>query len=166
MIDHEEMGSKVLSSAQAQRMAALRKAAQLLDSAIVVPGTSYRIGLDPILGLVPGFGDLISPLFAIAVLWQAYDLGVPRVVLLRMVFNVGIDAVAGAVPLLGDLFDFAWKANARNLALLERHAAEDRGSSAGDWLFVVVMTLSVAVIAVLPFVVLAWLATAIGRSLF
>lgn len=153
----------MLSSAQAQRVAALRKLAQLLDAAFVVPGTSYRIGLDPILGIIPGIGDLISPLFAVAVLWQARDLGVPRVVLLRMVLNVAIDAVAGAVPLLGDLFDFAWKANVRNLALLERHAAEARGPSSGDWLFVTLLTLAVAVITVVPFIVLGWLVAAILR---
>jgi len=77
-----------LTPRQAQGLDALRKGAQLLDSAFVVPGTSYRVGLDPILGLVPGVGDLVSPLFTIAILWQARELAIPRVVLLRMIFNV------------------------------------------------------------------------------
>ena len=126
-----------LTSRQTQRLEALRKVAQLLDSAFVVPGTSYRVGLDPILGLVPGLGDLVSPLFTIGILWQARELGLPRVVQLRMIFNVAIDSLLGAVPVVGDLFDFAWKANNMNLALLERHAQEERTASAGDWLFVV-----------------------------
>ena len=128
-----------LTSRQTQGLEALRKVAQLLDSAFVVPGTSYRVGLDPILGLVPGLGDLVSPLFTIGILWQARELALPRIVQLRMIFNVGIDSLLGAVPVVGDLFDFAWKANNMNLALLERHAQEERTASAGDWLFVVLM---------------------------
>ena len=150
-----------LSPGQSQRLEALRNAAQLLDSAFVVPGTSYRIGLDPILGLVPGLGDLVSPLFAIGILWQARDLAIPRVVQLRMIFNVAIDALLGAVPLVGDLFDIAWKANNKNLALLERHAQEEHVASSGDWLFVVAMVLTLLAIAALPFVIAGWLVAAV-----
>ena len=150
-----------LSPGQSQRLEALRKASQLLDSAFVVPGTSYRIGLDPILGLVPGLGDLVSPLFAIGILWQARDLAIPRVVQLRMIVNVAIDALLGAVPVMGDLFDFAWKANNMNLALLERHAQEEHKASSGDWVFVVAMVLVLLAIAALPFVIAGWLVTAV-----
>ncbi|MBI3050555.1 MAG: DUF4112 domain-containing protein [Acidobacteria bacterium] len=149
----------------AERVAALRKIAQLLDAALVVPGTTYRVGLDPILGLIPVLGDLVSPVFTLAILWQARDLGVPRVVQLRMIFNVAIDAVLGAVPLLGDLFDFAWKANLRNLALLERHAAGARRATLSDWLFVAILTAAVLAVAALPFLLAAWLAIALGRAL-
>src|SRR5919108_383043 len=126
-----------LTPGQRQRLDALRKVAQLLDSAFVVPGTSLRIGLDPIVGLVPGIGDLISPLFTLGILWQARELGIPKVVQLRMIFNVAIDTVVGLMPVLGDLFDFAWKANDMNMALLDRHAYEEHRASPGDWLFVV-----------------------------
>jgi hypothetical protein len=156
----------VQTPSQPQRVAALRKIAELLDAAFVVPGTSYRIGLDPILGLIPGLGDVVSPLFAIAILWQARDLRVPRVIQLRMMFNVAIDALLGAVPVVGDLFDFAWKANLRNLALLERHAGGARRAAAGDWLFVSVLTLVVVAIALVPFLVLGSLAAIVGRRLF
>lgn len=156
----------VESAAERQRLAALRKVAELLDSALVVPGTSYRVGLDPILGLIPGLGDLVSPLFTIAILWQARDLRVPRVVQLRMIVNVAIDAMLGAVPFVGDLFDFAWKANLRNLALVERHAAGARRASAGDWLFASLVMLLVVTIALVPFVIAGWLVAAIGRRLF
>ena len=114
-----------LTPAQELRLKALRHMSELLDSAFVVPGTNYRFGLDPIIGLVPVIGDLASPLFTIAVLWQGRDLGIPKVVQLRMIFNAAIDALIGAIPIAGDLFDFAWKSNQMNLALLERHAYEE-----------------------------------------
>ncbi|MBI4265462.1 MAG: DUF4112 domain-containing protein [Acidobacteria bacterium] len=154
-----------LTPAQAQRLEALRALSQLLDSAFLLPGTRYRIGLDPIVGLVPVIGDLVSPLFAMAVLWQARELGVPRVVQLRMVFNVAIDALLGIVPVVGDLFDFAWKANDMNVALLERHAEEEHPASAGDWAFVTVMILLLLVVAVVPFVIAGAVVAAIGRLL-
>lgn len=134
-----------------------------MDSAFVVPGTNYRIGLDPIVGLIPVVGDLASPLFTIAVLWQARDLGIPKVVQLRMIFNAAIDALIGAIPLAGDLFDFAWKSNQKNLGLLEHHAYEERRATAGDWLFVVAMILLIVAIAAMPVVLAAWLFSALGR---
>jgi hypothetical protein len=152
-----------LTPGQEQRLAVLRHFSRLLDSAMVVPGTTFRFGLDPILGLIPGLGDLVSPLFTIGVLWQARDLGVPKVVQLRMIFNVAIDTLLGMVPLAGDLFDFAWKANDMNLALLERHASEEHRPSTGDWLFVAGMFLILAIIAVAPFFVLGWLLSSVSR---
>lgn len=155
-----------LTPRQAQGLDGLRKVAQLLDSAFVVPGTSYRVGLDPILGLVPGLGDLVSPLFTIGILWQARELAIPRVVLLRMILNVAIDSLLGAVPVVGDLFDFAWKANNKNLALVERHAQEERTASAGDWLFVGLTVASLLLMAVIPFVIVGWLVATAARYLF
>jgi hypothetical protein len=151
-----------LTRGQEQRLATLRRISELLDSAFVVPGTNYRIGLDPIIGLIPMVGDLASPIFTIGLLWQAYDLGIPKVVQLRMIFNAAIDALIGAIPLAGDLFDFAWKSNQMNLALLELHAYEERRAGAGDWVFVVAMILLLLAMAALPFVLagvlFSWLA--------
>ena len=155
-----------LTSRQTQGLEGLRRVAHLLDSAFVVPGTSYRVGLDPILGLVPGFGDLVSPLFTIGILWQARELGLPRVVQLRMIFNVAIDSLLGVVPLVGDLFDFAWKSNSMNLALLERHAEEEQTASTGDWLFVGLMVALVVLVAVVPFVIVGWLLTTVSNYVF
>lgn len=147
---------RALTPSQEQRLELLRRVARLLDSALPVPGTSFRFGLDPILGLVPGLGDLVSPLFALGMLWQARDLGVPRVIQLRMIFNVAIDALTGFVPLIGDLFDFAWKANNRNLALLERHAYEEHKPSTTDWAFVVLCVALIVLIAAVPLLLLGW----------
>ena len=152
-----------LTPAQEQRITALRSFSRLLDSAYQLPGTNFRFGLDPIVGLVPGIGDLLSPLFTLAILWQSYELQISRVVQVRMLFNVAIDTFIGIVPLIGDLFDFAWKANDMNMALLERHAFEERTASASDWIFVTLMTLLVAALAVLPFLVAGWMISAIVR---
>jgi hypothetical protein len=146
-----------LSQRQQSTLVALRRVAELMDSAFVLPGTTYRIGLDPIIGLVPWVGDLVSPLFTIALLWQARDVRVPKVVLARMIFNAAVDAVVGAIPFAGDLFDFGWKANQRNMALLERHAYEEHRASLGDWAFVLAMIAIVVALAALPFVIAAWL---------
>jgi hypothetical protein len=143
---------RVVSLQQARRLELLRRVARL-----AVPGTSFRVGLDPVLGLVPGLGDVLPPLFAIAVLWHAYLLRVPRVVQLRMVFNVMLDALVGLVPVVGDLFDVAWRANDRNMALLERHAYEDRPPSTGDVVFVGAVALLLVALAAAPVLLAGWL---------
>lgn len=97
-----------------------------MDNAIRIPGTSYRVGLDPIVGLLPGVGDVLGLAVAAYPLIEARRLGVGKRVLLRMVGNVAVDAAVGAVPLLGDLFDAAFKANVRNLRLLEKELGADR----------------------------------------
>ena len=154
-----------LSAAQEQRLDVLRRVSTLLDSSIVVPGTTYRVGLDPIIGLVPAIGDLVSPLFTIGILWQARELGIPRIVELRMIFNVAIDTLVGMVPIAGDFFDFAWKANDKNMALLERHAYEERRATGSDWIFVVALTLVLLALAAAPFL-LAGYVIAVLREMF
>jgi hypothetical protein len=145
-----------LTPGQEQRLELLRRMSRLLDSAMTVPGTSIRFGLDPILGLFPGLGDFVSPLFTIGLLWQARELGIPRVVQLRMIGNVAIDTLIGIVPMIGDLFDVAWRANDRNMALLDRHAHEEHPASRGDWAFVLLMMAILAVIALVPLLLLGW----------
>jgi hypothetical protein len=99
----------------------LHRIAWILDDLVRVPGTSRRIGLDPVLGLLPGGGDIAGGALSAYVVVAAARLGAPSSVILRMGWNIVIDTVLGAVPLLGDLFDAAWKANRRNVALLERY---------------------------------------------
>ena len=147
---------------QEQRLGLLRQVAQLLDSAVPVPGTSFRFGLDPILGLVPGLGDIVSPLFTVGIIWQARDLGIPRVVMMRMIINVAVDTLVGLVPILGDLFDFAWKSNNMNMALLEQHAYEEHGPSSRDWTFVIMSIALLVVIAAVPILLLGWLLSLIS----
>lgn len=138
-------------------VAALRKWAVLLDSAFRVPGTRLTFGLDPLIGLVPWLGDLATPLFSALLLVHAVRLRIPRVVLLRMLINAAIDFGVGSIPIVGDAFDFGWKANVRNLALLERHAHPGTKASAGDWVFVLLVLVVLFALATIPILVAAWL---------
>lgn len=95
--------------------------AHVMDQAITIPGTNVRMGLDAALGLVPVIGDLISQAIASYIIWEARRLGVSRLTIMRMIANSAIDTVVGAVPLAGDLFDVAFRANIKNLKLLQRH---------------------------------------------
>ena len=136
---------------------ALRRWAVLLDSAFRIPGTNVRFGIDAIIGLVPGLGDLSAPTFAAVMLITAWRMRVPVVVQARMVINAAIDMLLGLVPLLGDVVDIAWKANLRNLALLERHAKPGVPPTRGDHVFVVVFVIVLVFIAGLPIYLLVWL---------
>jgi hypothetical protein len=111
----------------ASRTKRVRVLAQLLDSSIPVPGTSWKIGFDPIIGLIPGIGDLIGAVMSGYIILEAVRAEVPSVTLVRMLVNVGIDTLLGAVPAVGDVFDAAWKSNTMNVALLERHVAGIEG---------------------------------------
>lgn len=102
---------------------------RLLDNAFQIPGTRFRIGLDAIVGIIPGIGDAIGAVFSAFIVFQAARLGVSRATLARMMGNVVLDTVVGEIPLLGDLFDAGWKANTKNMALLEAHL--DRPESTG-----------------------------------
>jgi hypothetical protein len=99
----------------------LKTLSRVLDSAVAIPGTRYRFGLDAIVGLVPGIGDAIGAVFALYIVFQAARMGVPKATLARMIGNVGLDTLVGEIPLLGDLFDLGFKANLKNLALIEQH---------------------------------------------
>lgn len=140
-----------------RQLAALRRWAVLLDSAYRVPGTSIRFGLDALLGLVPGFGDLASPIYTALILLEGVRRRVPAVVQLRMVINAALDMGIGLVPVLGDLADVAWKANLRNLALLERHTSPGVLPRTGDYLVVGFCLALVFLVATVPFALLAWL---------
>lgn len=139
------------------QLSALRRWAVLLDSLFRVPGTSIRFGLDPIVGLIPGLGDLASPLYTALILVEGYRRRVPGVVQGRMVLNAAIDMAMGLVPLLGDVGDVAWKANLRNMALLERHARPGVAPTRSDYVFVVLCLAVLAGIAVIPLLLVIWL---------
>lgn len=136
---------------------ALRRWAVLLDSAFRIPGTGIRFGLDAIIGLIPGIGDMSTPVFAALLLVQGVRMRLPLVVQARMVLNAGIDLLVGLVPLLGDLADIGWKANLRNLALLERHARPGLPPSRGDYIFVGMFLAVLLLIALVPLVLIGWL---------
>lgn len=132
---------------------------RFLDDGIGVPGTKLRVGFDGLLGmLVPVLGDATTAAGALSLFWLAFQRGVPRVTLARMAFNVGIDALVGSIPIVGDLFDFAWKANRRNLRLLERSSlGPKRVHTALDYLVVALFALFVIATVALPFVLTGYL---------
>jgi hypothetical protein len=106
------------SQSRAERIARLDALASLLDTAILIPGTNVRFGLDALIGLMPGIGDMVTTLLSLYIVKEARALGAPRPVILRMLGNVALDGVLGAVPLAGDVFDVMWRANRRNMSLL------------------------------------------------
>jgi uncharacterized protein DUF4112 len=135
----------------------LRRWAVLLDSAFRVPGTNIRFGLDAIIGIVPGLGDLVAPVYTVILLGTALKMRVPAVVVARMVLNAGIDMVLGLVPIAGDVGDVFWKADLRNVALLERHARPGVPPTRADYWFVLGSIGVVVAIALVPFLILIWL---------
>jgi hypothetical protein len=132
-----------------------RQLSRLLDSAIRVPGTDLSFGLDPLIGaLLPEAGDAISALLSLALLVVAYRQRVPKAVLGRMLVNIGLDALLGAIPVLGDAFDFAFKANTKNLELIEKHSRNpELPATAGDRLVVLAAALVVVALGALPILV-------------
>jgi hypothetical protein len=121
------------------RLARLRRFAFWLDAGIGVPGTSLRVGLDPVLGLVPGLGDAAGALLSAWILIEGIRLGASGATLGRMAANIAIDALVGAVPLLGDVFDIVWKANLKNVELLEHHMTDATAAVRRDGMFVAVV---------------------------
>lgn len=139
----------------------LRRFAWLLDSSIPVPGTRFSVGLDALIGLFPFVGDLVGVLLSTYILGEAARLGAPKSVLMRMSLNAGIEGVVGIVPLAGDLFDAAFKANQRNVRLLEAWLDEPRRTVRNSRL------LGAAIVAgaLLAVLLLAFLAIALVRWL-
>jgi hypothetical protein len=127
-----------------------------MDGVVQLPG-GFRVGLDPILGLIPGIGDMISAAASSVIVVQAHRAGIPRATLLRMVANVGVDAAVGAIPFLGDLFDFAVRANQRNVALYREARAGVRDTRR-DWLFLAMLLAMMVVFVAIPVYAALWLA--------
>jgi predicted aconitase with swiveling domain len=143
-----------------ERLERLDRLAWLLDNSIKVPGTSWRIGIDGLIGLIPGFGDVAGALLSSYVVTEAARAGASMSLILRMGLNVVIETVVGVIPLVGDVFDFAFKANARNVKLLRNHAVDPAKARRQNRLVVAVAAL-IGVIVVfsimlVSFAVLRW----------
>ncbi len=129
----------------------------LLDDFIRIPGTSIRFGLDGVVALVPGVGDVLQGLASSIIILAAWARGVPKVTLGRMVANVGIEVLVGLVPIAGDMFDIAWKANRRNYALLTGSLEEPERNARRSWIFFAGLCVVLLVLMVLPLLVFSWL---------
>jgi len=111
--------------------------ALIMDEFLRVPGTQFRFGLDPLIGLVPGIGDTGSALISAFALIQAVRLGVPKILLARMSINILINEIIGIVPIAGDAFSFWFKSNARNYQIIKEHLGAPRASRRSDWILVI-----------------------------
>jgi hypothetical protein len=129
----------------------------LLDEAFVIPGTGIRFGIDGIVGLVPGLGDVLAGLLSLIIPLAAWIRGVPYVTLVRMAVNLGIGVLVGSIPIVGDIFDIAWKANRRNYLLLTRHLGEPRRHTGRDWAFLLMLAGGLALVFAIPVALVVWL---------
>ena len=132
---------EVIGASRSERFHAaerrLERVTHALDELVGVPGTSVKVGLDPIVGLIPVVGDVISGVVGTWVIAEAARFGIPRIVVARMTVNLVVDLAIGLIPFLGDLFDLAFRSNSRNLALFRRHALEPDASTRGEATFFV-----------------------------
>ena len=129
----------------------IEKTTKLLDSAFRVPGTQFRVGLDPIIGLIPGVGDVVTLGVQGALLMAMARYGASQKLVIKMLGNVLLDTLVGAIPIVGNLFDFGFKASQRNLKLLKEYHEEGKHRGSGKNIIV-----TVAVGLVVIFVLLAW----------
>ncbi len=156
------------SSHEAQRLqlARLRTVSDLWDRAFGIPGTKWRLGLESLVGLLPVGGDVVGLGISIYILWQVVQFNLPKTILLRMVFNIAVDALVGAVPILGDLFDITWKANTKNVNLLESHLQEPSKSRSADrrflWLLFGGLIIALITLSAFAIVVLVWAVKALS----
>jgi hypothetical protein len=126
----------------------------VLDDWFRLPGTSIRFGLDGIIGLIPGLGDILAGLASCIIVVAAWFRGVPYVGLIRMVVNIAIDVLVGTIPFIGDAFDIAWKANRRNYALMTRHLKQPRKHTWRDYAFLLCIALVLFAIFAVPVVLI------------
>jgi hypothetical protein len=139
----------------------LNRLAWLLDSTFRIPGTQIRFGLDGLIGLIPGIGDAAGAVISSHILTQAAHMGVPKPILLKMAFNIGLDAILGIIPVLGDVSDVMWKANQRNVKLLNDYLEQPEKTVVHSRFFVGISGLvvfgGVVFISMLGFLLIRWL---------
>ena len=157
------------SSYQGQllQLARIRSISDLWDRAFGIPGTKWRVGLESVVGLLPVGGDVVGLGISIYILWQVVQFNLPKTILVRMVFNIVIDALVGSVPILGDFFDVTWKANTKNVNLLESHLQQPSQSRKADrrflWLLFGGLFLMLTILLGIAGVALALLIKALSR---
>ena len=136
---HGSIEGDIVGASRAERFHAaerrIGRVTHALDELVSVPGTPIRVGLDPVIGLIPVVGDAVAAAVGLWVIGEAVRFGIPRIVLGRMAVNLVVDLAIGAIPLLGDIFDFAFRSNSANLELFRRHALDPTASTRGEQTF-------------------------------
>lgn len=143
-----------------------RLLAYILDDLIPIPGTKYRVGLDPLIGLIPGIGDTSTAAFSSLILVHSLRAGVPRVVIVRMAFNILINSILGALPGIGDLFSAWFKSNQLNYGLLKRHSGHARVSTVSDWIFLILLLAIVLAVTLVVALAVGYMAYRMASILF
>jgi hypothetical protein len=165
----KELEWEVLPPEDKQRRAILEPLfkwlALIMDDFLRVPGTNFRVGLDPIIGLLPGLGDTASAITSALALVYAARCGLPKVVLARMAANILINELIGVIPGIGDAFSFWFKSNRRNYELLQRHRLVPGRSRKGDWIFLIAVLALLFLIVCAGLVVSVLILQAIGKAL-
>jgi hypothetical protein len=161
-----ERGERAVLAKQHERAdveRSLEQLSRMMDGLFRIPGTGWRVGLDALVGLVPGVGDFATTAVSFYILAAGVRYRVPKVTLLRMASNVAVDYLLGAVPFVGDLFDVAWKSNQMNVELLRQRASvtpeEARRGRVSDWLFLGVIFAGLLVLLVASLAASLWLLT-------
>ncbi len=167
--DVQEIEWEVLPPEEKQKRQELeplfRWLALVMDNFVRLPGTKFRFGLDPLLGLVPGIGDTGSTIISAMALIAAARRGLPKILLARMSLNILVNEIIGIIPIAGDAFSFWFKSNARNYELLKSHTGASRPSTTSDWIFVALVLAALVLILVVSLAVSFWLLSQIAKLL-
>jgi len=162
-----QVTSRGIPESNAQRDALVATAellAGILDSTVRIPGTSLYLGLDPLIGLIPGIGDVLANLVGTVILGLAARLDVPRIVIVRMSANLLINGAVGAVPIVGDLFSVWFRSHARNARLLREAAREPSRGTGQDWLYVGGIIGGMALLLIAAIALVLWLVVTVWTS--
>jgi Domain of unknown function (DUF4112) len=141
----------------------LRALEVLLDEAFVVPGTRIRFGIDGIIGIVPGIGDVLAGALSLVIPFAGWVRGIPYVTLVRMMINVAIGLLVGSIPIAGDIFDVFWKANRRNYRLLTLAVAAPGRHTWRDWVFLSLLLMGIGAVFAIPVLVVLWLVVGLAN---
>lgn len=149
------------TNAKLVKLQNLRKLSDLWDRSLGVPGTRFKVGLESLVGLLPVGGDFIGILLSVYIVFQAIQFKLPKTTLAKMIFNIVIDGAVGSIPILGDIFDTTWKANTKNVNLLEAHLREPiKNRQKDEWfiniVLIVLVLILIGIIALFAFAI--WLA--------
>lgn len=143
----------------------LENLSMYLDGLFRVPGTSWRFGLDSLIGLIPNIGDTLTMFPSFYILLAGVRYGVPKITLLRMAFNIGLDYVVGMVPFIGDAFDFVWKSNRQNMELIRTRATGEKGTRS-DYAFVIGIMIFLVLLLISTIAISVWVIYGILWEIF
>ncbi len=152
----------MLTHPKLAKLQQLRKLSDLWDRSLGIPGTKFRVGLESLFGLLPVGGDVLGIVFSVYLLIQALEFNLPKSILARMVFNIIVDGVVGSVPIVGDIFDTTWKANTKNVNLLEAHLRDPVKSHKSEtWFITLLLGVLILVLVVITAIFMGVIALAV-----